>query len=410
MSVWLIPYKDLTPEQQKAIEISPDEHRVIFGEPGSGKTQVLLHRARYLRDRYKIQPGKFIIFVYTNVLRQYIQSALAQLDLPQDSCTTWESWCFKFYQQHISNRIPFLAGERVPDYEKIHRDILATLKSSKVKTPLFDFIMVDEGQDLDALSYEILKQIAVHVTVCMDHKQQIFEQGTTEKNILKKLEIKSKNISLLQGYRCNPFVSKLASEYIPNSKDRMQFIAQAKALKAEKELPLLYLAQGFDDEKRRLIEMVKLRKNKGENVAVIFPQKKMVFGFAEGFHEAKLEVEALNNLDFSSYLPKLLTYQSAKGLTFDSVFLPRLVPWSFRKVENERLEKLLFVAITRAKKWIYLSTYKGRELELIKKMRSLESKGLLVVQEYNTVYDHGVTYNGEEVSNSGESGDILELF
>jgi hypothetical protein len=43
-------------------------------------------------------------------------------------------------------------------------------------------------------------------------------------------------------------------------------------------------------------------------------------------------------------------------------------------------------------------------------MRSLESKGLLVVQEYNTVYDHGVTYNAEEVSNSGESGDILELF
>lgn len=66
----------------------------------------------------------------------------------------------------------------------------------------------------------------------------------------------------------------------------------------------------------------------------------------------------------------------------------------------------MFVAITRAKKWVYLSTYKGRELELIKKMRSLESKGLLVVQEYNTVYDHGVTYNAEEVSNSG---DILEL-
>ena len=123
MSVWLIPYKDLTPEQQKAIEISPDEHRVIFGEPGSGKTQVLLHRARYLRDRYKIQPGKFIIFVYTNVLRQYIQSALALLDLPQDYCTTWESWCFKINQKHISNRIPFLAGERVTDYEKIHRDI-----------------------------------------------------------------------------------------------------------------------------------------------------------------------------------------------------------------------------------------------------------------------------------------------
>jgi hypothetical protein len=150
----------------------------------------------------------------------------------------------------------------------------------------------------------------------------------------------------------------------------------------------------------------------GENVAVIFPQKKMVFGFAEGFREAGLPVEVFNSLipDFSSNLPKMLTYQSAKGLTFDTVFLPRLVPWSFRKVEDDRLEKLLFVAITRAKKWVYLSTYKGRELELVKKMRPLEAKGLLIVQESATVSDDGIASNGEEGISSGMSGDMLELF
>lgn len=47
MSAWLLPLEDLTPEQVRAVELKPSEHRLIFGGPGSGKTQVLLHRARH---------------------------------------------------------------------------------------------------------------------------------------------------------------------------------------------------------------------------------------------------------------------------------------------------------------------------------------------------------------------------
>ena len=46
MSGWLVPRSDLTPEQLRAIELPPTEHRVVIGGPGSGKTQMLLHRAR----------------------------------------------------------------------------------------------------------------------------------------------------------------------------------------------------------------------------------------------------------------------------------------------------------------------------------------------------------------------------
>ncbi len=381
MSGGLLPFKDLTPEQHLAVEIGPDHNRLVFGEPGSGKTQVLLHRAAYLRKIYSIKPEKFIIFVYTNVLKKYIQSSLELLDLPQDSCTTWEAWCYRFYQQHVGGRVPYLKEERVPDFKKIHREILNLIKEGRVKTPLFDIVMVDEGQDLDIYSYEILKRIASHVTVCVDHKQQIFEQGSNEREIVKRLGIESKNITLLQGYRCNPFVVNLAAEFIPNNKEKTQFINQGKALKAEKAVPLLYLAEDFEDEKRRLIELVKLRQGKDDQVAVIFPQKKMVFGFTQGFQETGLCVEDIKNLNFNSNLPKMLTYQSAKGLTFDTVFLPRLVPWAFRKVEEERLAKLLFVAVTRAKKWVYLSTYKGKELELINKLKPLEAKGMLTIQD-----------------------------
>ncbi len=50
-----------------------------------------------------------------------------------------------------------------------------------------------------------------------------------------------------------------------------------------------------------------------------------------------------------------MAYHSAKGLTFDSVLMPRLVSSSFLRVTADRLERLVFVALTRAAKWAYFS-------------------------------------------------------
>src|SRR5262249_1673116 len=83
-------------------------------------------------------------------------------------------------------------------------------------------------------------------------------------------------------------------------------------------------------------------------------------------------------LDFTSDLPKLLTYHSAKGLTFDSVLLPRLVPGSFGKSTIPE-RKLLFVGATRATKWVFLSTQRGRELPIIDAWRHCAAAGSLTI-------------------------------
>src|ERR1039458_1670051 len=46
----------LTPEQRAIVELRPDRHHLVMGPPGSGKTQILLHRARWLRQTYKTPP------------------------------------------------------------------------------------------------------------------------------------------------------------------------------------------------------------------------------------------------------------------------------------------------------------------------------------------------------------------
>jgi DNA helicase-2/ATP-dependent DNA helicase PcrA len=65
----------------------------------------------------------------------------------------------------------------------------------------------------------------------------------------------------------------------------------------------------------------------------------------------------------------LLTYHRAKGLEFDAVFLPRLedkeLPFALAKGDDELAEerRLLYVGITRARRYLYLSWASSREGE-----------------------------------------------
>jgi hypothetical protein len=114
---------------------------------------------------------------------------------------------------------------------------------------------------------------------------------------------------------------------------------------------------------------------------------------AKGLSEAGLEVEVpaqtgrrqeLPTLNFASERPKLMPYPSAKGLTFDTVIMPRLVPKSFGSTPFERIEKLLFVGITRATRWVYFSTVGEGQLTVFNCLRAVADQGHLHIQSGDT--------------------------
>lgn len=386
MSTWLLPYGDLTQEQQRAVLFTPDRHRVVFGGPGSGKTMILLHRAAQLVRERHVAPGRFRIFVFTNVLKDYIRSGLEVLGLPEDCILTYDHWCNLYYTEHIGGRLPW--NGRGPDYVAIRNEVFRHAQMNGAAAPAYDFILVDEGQDLDPVSFETMKLVSRHVTVSMDHKQQIFDNGASEDTIMRELGLNRRNMLVLSAYRCCPYIVQLASTLLPEGEERDSYLNQSHTDQTERQTPLLYYASDRHDELDRLAEAIRARQNGGDRIAVFLPTNQLVYSYASELKKRGIDLEvqraregaAFKPLDFSSDRPKVMTYHSAKGLTFDSVLLPHLGKDWFPRAKWPDIERLLFVGITRATKWVFLSSREDGAFKPLEKIVPLAAQGSLSIQ------------------------------
>ena len=378
---WLIPFSNLTPAQQDAVQMDTRTHKAIIGGPGAGKTLVLLHRLNLLFHRAGGKPSAVRLFVYTNTLKEFIRAGNDMLEVPDECIGTFDKWCADVYRQYIADRLP--RAKSGTDFAAIRAGAYKAISDGLLPTPAFEYVLVDEAQDLDGEAIKALQRIARHVTVCMDGNQQLYDTGVSEPVALAKLGLARHNVALLSAFRCNPMVTQLAAQFVTDVKRRDEFLRQASNPDMDRATPLLYISSGFEDEKARLIEMVRLRLSYGDSIAVLFPTQRQVHGFAKGFAEAGIDVSVQKRdepIDFSTPLPKLMTYHQGKGLTFDSVFLPRLDGGSFHGAMQSRMDNLLFVGVSRAIKWVFMSGINGHLINLLIEMGKRDTHAFLETQ------------------------------
>jgi ATP-dependent exoDNAse (exonuclease V) beta subunit len=176
----------------------------------------------------------------------------------------------------------------------------------------------------------------------------------------------------------------------------------------------VYEAESFDDEKARLIEVVRERQVVDRSIAILFHLRRQVKGFAQGLRDEGLEVETWDRrdgsvLDFGNGIPKVLTLHSAKGLTFDTVIMPRLVRNSFTRVSDTRRERLLFVGITRATKWVYLSAVDGDAINELDRLRELAASQSAPVTIQSWSEAPAKIYGNPSGEDPGSSNNPLDL-
>lgn len=387
MKPWLISFSELTPEQKKIVQISPRKSILITGTPGSGKTQVLIHRAVFFLRSHRVSSQNVRFFVSTDVMEEFIGSEIESLGYSLEMVTTFDHWCRSFFLANISQDLPRVYIDGRIDYKKTRFAVLDALKKNKDFQRSLEFALVDDGQELPPESFEVLSLAARYITVLSDPHQRTKEEGVPESFILNTLKIHKGNSTLEGDFRNMPNVAHLAARFITDDDFRYAYLSQVRTVPGPSEDPLCYVARSEDNELLHLSQVVQQKLVQKNRVGILVPTNSLMHSLAKSLLDKGIETEKAVTMDaqnvihspydFRNHLPKITTYSMAKGLTFDSVLLPRLTEDAFSDVPSSQQKRLLFLGITRASRWVYLSTVKGKEFREIETLRSAQSDGHL---------------------------------
>ncbi len=384
MKTWLLSRSNLSSEQVQIVKRPPQESSLVLGLPGSGKTQVLVHRIAYLIQFHEISSENIRLFVFTDVIEEFIRSEIKSLGFPGEMVTTFDNWCQSFYLNHISQDLPRVYINGRVDYRKTRFGVLDTLQKNGALQKCLEFALVDDGQDLTPEVFKILSLAAQHITVLADPHHKLYHEGASESFVLDTLKL-SKGISFLQGdYRSSQTVAQLASHFIEEKNFREAYLYQIRPVQSSSEEPLCYIASSEKKELVHLSQIVQQRQVMKDKVGILVTTNSLVHRVAKALKDSGIETEkaitkdAQNVIhapyDFGNALPKVTTCDMAKGLTFDSVLMPQLTENAFAKIPSSLRHRLLFLGITRASKWVYMSTVRGQEFREIGILKSAEKE------------------------------------
>ncbi|MCY3627100.1 MAG: AAA family ATPase [Gammaproteobacteria bacterium] len=420
MTFWLeVPEaRNLSQAQQEIVALSAEQNLIVIGPPGSGKTITLMYRAYTLRNQYRVDPSRFLIFVYNNVLSDYVQQLVNHLDLPIRNIPTFDSWCRKYHKVNLSTFLPE-GLDGVPDFAAIRKEVWEHVEANATDK-IYDFIIVDEGQDLDENAFKIMDRLSHHVSVFGDDNQQLYQNGTGFNKIHKILSSNSPPLVRFfpEGFRCTDFIVQLAAEFVETDQ-KLAFLQQHPDFVGDRQQPELYAARNRADEMRKLIENVQVRLEKSERIAILLPSSTFAPELSEVLTQEGIEFEVTQNIqrktdmffsntiDFDSPRVKIMAYPSIKGITLDSVLMPYLERENFRSTFSlDLIQKWIYVGISRTTNWAYFSGLSG-SIMFHDKFETLSNQGYLQFNKYSTWSDSQKTKSSQSVQ---EEEDLTDLF
>lgn len=315
VNYWDVTEESMDDDQLDLIEDTDDKSMLVSGCAGSGKSVIAMHKAEQLNAK-----GKDVILIaYTKSLSRFMQNGKSYSS-------------FNFYHYH---------------YWK-----------NKLKMPKADYIIVDEIQDFT--KEEVQEFIACakkHYLFFGDTAQSIYRQyGKQTMTIGQIATMTGLNIlHLYNNYRLPRPVAKITQNYVGvDVQEYKEKVYQNK----ETELPHFVRIHSEQEQIDALLKLVK--ENIGTSIGILLPSNPDIIRISQEFANYNVECEFkynkgdndfdyVDNLNFRTTLPKIMTYHSAKGLQFDIVILP-----SYNGANDDEARKALYVAMTRTIHRLYL--------------------------------------------------------
>lgn len=312
---WNVAEESMDDDQLDLIEYTDNKSMLVAGCAGSGKSVIAMHKAEQLHKN-----GKDVILIaYTKSLSRFMKNGKA------DSS-------FRFFHYHYWKH--------------------------KLKMLAADYIIVDEIQDFTKEEIqEFIKAARMHFFFFGDSAQSIYRQyGKQTMTIAQIAQMTGLNtLQLYNNYRLPRPIAKITQNYVGvDVQEYKEKVYQNK----DTELPHFV---HFDSEQMQIEALLKLvTNNEGRNIGILLPNNPEVIRISQEFSNNNVECEFkynkgendfdyVDNLNFNTTLPKIMTYHSAKGLQFDLTILPMYIG-----ANDDEAKKALYVAMTRTMHSLYV--------------------------------------------------------
>jgi superfamily I DNA and RNA helicase len=361
-TLWWTKKEQLDPSQIALIEKLPlRESFLILGPPGSGKTNVLLRRAQFVRGQ---NMPNVLVLTFTRPLTEFVKTGCLDAQgreiFPQSCVTTLESWQRSLYAQHKAS-LPGSATS-LTEYK---RQLAVGAKEFRAqeRIPRYDALFIDEAQDLLAEEVELIAQWSPALFFVGDDRQKIFENSEGLDAV--RTVVSPKNERVLEfHYRVAPEICQVADRILlpPSGKS----LASTEHYNGPKPATVTIQPQALDKDQQleiagqRLQQQVRVYADlirQGDRLGVIVPRKDdrdLVFNYLETIPDLTVKSNIIRSMEDSndSYDPSfdsdapicILTVQGCKGLEF------RAVHWLFAdELSHHHKPEHYYTVVTRAK-------------------------------------------------------------
>lgn len=355
-------------------------HRVIRGVAGSGKTLVLVFRARLMARLFPSE--RILVTCYTRSLAGELRQALQEF--PNVEVVNLDRLMATVIKE---------AGWKHPGYDE-GDDGVARLALKAVERgvgPRYRAVLIDEAQDFstEALRFAVslLKPGHDDLVVVADAAQNIFARRFRWKDA--GIQAQGRTRILRVNYRNTREILEFASQFLlsggtlrtdeaPDLEDESVIIPPEAAVRTG-EPPTLHLVKSLDEEVARVAEQVRAwRRDRSEprSIAVLYGSS-----YEQGRNRAEMLYKALKELpggvfwvaarqedgkqDLKDRLAEarepvvLSTIHSAKGLEFPYVVLCGI--WR-DDLDADRNRMLAYVGMTRARDKLAIVAIEGHPL------------------------------------------------
>ncbi len=188
---WWVKQKHLDEDQKRVLTLSIEEDHLIKGPPGSGKTNLLLLRAKQLIGSN--QPN-VIVVVHTRTLQEFIKSGAAGYGVVASKIVTFRK---------LARDLIYRNGASVTlsqDFDKARIGLIDALHAQLDAGQLdneYSCVLVDEAQDFLPGEMNVLRALGERFFGVADGRQKIY----TGQDAVSNLENSMSTVTLTYHYR-----------------------------------------------------------------------------------------------------------------------------------------------------------------------------------------------------------------